>query len=100
MSLHTQEWALVWLNTVLTGGGGWLAVRRSRPGSVRVRRVGAIVVCGSLGYLLANLPRLLGRPHGVVMTLDTVAFLPIGAAAVGAVRLALDLRAARAADGR
>jgi hypothetical protein len=45
-------------------------------------------------------PRLLGQPHGVVMTLDTVAFVPIAAALVVAVRLVLERRAARAAGGR
>jgi hypothetical protein len=97
MSLHVQEWALVWFNVLLMGCGGWTAIRRPRPGSVRV---GAFVICGSLGFMLSQLPRLLGWPHGVVMTLGTIAFVPMTAALVMAVRLVLDRRAARAAGGR
>jgi hypothetical protein len=32
MSIHTQEWTLVWLNCGLMSAGAWLAGRRARPG--------------------------------------------------------------------
>ena len=50
-----------------------------------MRWVGAMVMCGSLGMLLDNLPRLPGWPHGLVLTLDTIAFVPVAAALVLAV---------------
>lgn len=71
--------------------------RPLRPGSVRVRWVGAFVIFGSLGFMLGNLPRLLGSSHGVRLMLDTVAFLPVAAPVVVAVRLAVDYAAVRAA---
>jgi hypothetical protein len=46
---------------------------------VRVRRVGAFVIFGGIGFMLGNLPRLVGSSHGVRLMLDTVAFLPIAA---------------------
>jgi hypothetical protein len=85
MSIQTQEWTLVWLNCGLMSAGAWLAGRRARPGIPSGRWLAVSVFFGSCGSVLSNLPRLLGWPHGVVLTLDTVAFLPFAAALAAAV---------------
>ena len=86
MGLHTQEWALVWLNCVLFAFGGWLLSRGPRPDAPQVRWSAAALMCGTLGMVLDSLPRLLGSPHDLVLTLDTVAFAPIAASLVIAIR--------------
>jgi hypothetical protein len=97
MGLRTQEWALVYLNTGLFVFGGWQLSRKPRPSeSPQGRRIAAAIMCGTLGMLLDNLPRLLGWPHGLVLTLDTIAFVPIAAALVIAIQAVRNRRTGRA----
>ncbi|WP_280702992.1 hypothetical protein [Kitasatospora sp. GP82] len=89
MSPYAQERVLMWLYCGLLAAGAAMVVfasRRPRPRSAQLRMAGAVMLFGGSGFLLDNLPRLLGWPHDVVMTLDTVAFLPIVAALVIVVR--------------
>ncbi|MFB7666395.1 hypothetical protein ACFC1R_20985 [Kitasatospora sp. NPDC056138] len=98
MSQHTQEWVLTWLYCGLLAAGASmvvLAIRRPRLRSARLRMAGAGMALGGSGFVLDNLPRLLGWPHGVVMTLDTVAFLPIVATLVIGLRGVMRLGAVR-----
>jgi hypothetical protein len=64
MTVHTQEWALVWVIVALQVLGFWMATRP--PGPQRLHLIAAVISFGSAGFLLATMPRLLGWPHGVV----------------------------------
>ncbi|MEZ0067739.1 hypothetical protein ABIA32_003754 [Streptacidiphilus sp. MAP12-20] len=100
MSMNTMEWALVWLYVALMGIAGWLACRPSRSDRVRSRRVAAFMGLFCLAFLLDNMPRLLHRSPAVVLTLATVAFVPITVLLVMAFRLWIHHNRTRRAPGR